>query len=240
MKKLITITFIISIVSCQNQNLFQTTDSIDNTVSFQLLSADYQHILAPDDKLSIGIWDHDDISIGSPFNIYNTHESFGKWILIENDSMADLPFIGSTKIAGLTLNEAEDLISYKLSEFIKNPIVELKVLNREVTLLGEIVKPGNYKLDKEANTLIEFIGKAEGLTNYADPKKIQVIRNSISYQVDFSKMDEFQKQNLYIKSKDIIYIPAKKGKLLDMKAPLLIPVASLLTSVGVLISVLSK
>ncbi len=240
MEKIIPLLIVFSLTACKNQILFQTVNSKNQNESFERLSKDYQHILSPDDKLALGIWDHDDISVGSPFSIYNTHESFGKWIMINKDSTACLPFIGKTKIAGLTISQAEELITSELSEFIKNPIIEIKVLNREVTLLGEIVKPGNYKLDKESNKLIEFIGIAEGFTYYANPKKIQLIRDNISYHLDFTNMSEFEKNNLFIKSKDIIYVPPKKSKEFDMKTPLLIPIASFLTSVGILVSVLTK
>ena len=232
--------FICFFISCKNQNIFQTDDTLKNKESFEILSKEYQHILEPDDKLAIGIWGHDDISVGSPFSIYNTHVSYGKWIMIKPDSIANIPFIGAIKIGGLTTLQAEALIISKLSFSIKNPIVEIKVLNREVTLLGEIMKPGTYPLDKEISTLVELIGNAEGFTFYANTKHIQIIRNNISYQVDLSTMTEFEKQNILLKSRDIVYIPSKKGKILAQKLPLLLPTAALLSSVGVLISVLSK
>lgn len=237
----ISILFLFLFTSCKSINIFQK-DSSNNkdSSSFELLDQNYAHVLVPDDKLSLSIWNHDDLSIGSVYSIYNTNESFGKWILIESDSTASIPYAGPLKIAGLTINEAETKVAKKLAAYVKNPIVELRVLNREVTILGEVNAPGNYLLEKELNTLVEYIGKAQGLNFYADSKNIQVIRNDISYTVDLTSLSDFNKKNIYLQARDIIYIPAKKGKKLDMKAPILIPFASVLTSIGVLISVLSK
>jgi len=232
---------IIMLSSCSNMNILQgQSETAERLENFQLLNKNYEHILSPDDKLSISVWNHDDLSIGSVFSIYNTNESFGKWILIENDSTAAIPYAGKQKIAGLTLNQAEKLVTTEMSNFIKDPIVEIRVLNREVTILGEVKSPGNYLLEKEENTLIEYIGRAEGLGFYANKRKIQVIRNDVSYRIDLTKLENLHQRNIYLQAKDIVYIPSTKGKKLDMKAPVLIPFASLLTSAGVLISVLSN
>ena len=229
------------ITSCKTVNIFQTNDEhIQESDTFVLLTVNYQHTLTADDKLSLSIWNHDDLSVGSVYSIYNTNESFGKWLLIKKDSTASIPYIGDMKLAGLTILEAENLVADSLKTYIKKPIVEIKVLNKEVTILGEVKSPGNYLLEKESNTLVEYIGKAEGLNFYADTKKIQIIRDEIPYIIDLTQLEEFNTKNIYLKANDIIYIPSKKGKKLDMKAPVLIPFASLLTSLGVLISVLSN
>lgn len=241
MRPILYFTLAIILSSCGSLNIFKgDTEKWNDYEQFEMLTEDYEHVLMPDDKLSLSVWNHDDLSIGSAFSIYNTNESFGKWILIEPDSTAAVPYAGNQKLAGLTLSEAEELIAAQMGEYIKDPIVELRVLNREVTILGEVKAPGNYLLEKELNTLVSYIGKAQGFGFYADTKKVQVIRNDISYQIDLTQLQSFHNKNIYLQSNDIVYIPSKKGKKLDMKAPVLIPFASLLTSVGVLISVLNQ
>ena len=242
MKTLIVlITTLVLISSCKTEQIFKASKYKESDSSqFELLTHNYQHILSPDDKLSVSIWNHDDLSIGSVYSIYNTNEAFGKWVLIESDSTAAIPYIGTTIVGGMSLNQAEELIKDSLGTYIKNPIVELRVLNREVTMLGELNAPGNYLLEKEISTLVEYLGKAQGLTYYANTKKVQIIRNEISYTVDLRKLKEFSTKNIFLQAGDIIYIPAKRGKNLVMKAPVLIPFASLITSLGVLISVLPE
>lgn len=233
--------FILSLlISCKSDNLFQTSQvEEDSAVLFDKLGKDYEPVILPDDKISISVWNHDDVSVGSAFSIYNTNESFGKWIMVEKDSTVKVPQIGAMKLGGLTLWEAENKIAEKLSETIKNPIVELKILNAEITILGEVVKPGKYALERDINTLVDMIGRSEGLTSYAKSSQIQVIRENICYKIDLTKMTDFEANNLYLKSKDIVYVPAIKSKKLHERAPTLIPFATLLTSIGVLISVIA-
>lgn len=241
MKALLIVLTAVCICSCANQNMFQTAkESADSDSTFALLGKEYEHILSPDDKVSISIWNHDDLSIGSAFSIYNTNESFGKWVLIDRDSSCAIPYIGKQKLGGLTIREAEHLVADSLSTYVNNPLVEIRVLNREVSILGEVVRPGNYILEKELNTLVEFIAKAEGTTFYSDIKKVQIIRDDKPYLIDLREFDRFPEKNIYLKSGDIVYVPSKKGKFFDNKAPVLIPIASVLTSIGVVISVVSK
>ena len=241
MKAPIYIILIIFLTSCKTINLFQSNgDALKDIVLFEILEKNYEHKLAPDDKVSLSIWNHDDLSIGSVYSIYNTNESFGKWILIKHDSTASIPFIGRMNLVGFTVAQAESIIIDSLKTYIKNPIIEIKILNKEVTVLGEVKSPGNYLLEKESNTLIECIGKAQGLNFYADTKRIQIIRDDIPYIIDLTQLESFNKKNIYLKANDIIYIPSKKGKKLALKSPVLIPFATLLTSIGVFISVVSK
>jgi polysaccharide export outer membrane protein len=221
--------------------LFQLDKTIDDSaILFKKLGPDFEPVILPDDKLSISVWNHDDKSVGSAFSIYNTNESFGKWVMVEKDSTVKVPQIGAMKLGGLTLPEAEKIIALKFSETIKNPIVEMKILNAEVTILGEVVKPGKYLLERDINSLVELIGRSEGMTSFAKSSQIQVIRDNICYKIDLTKMNQFEASNIYLKSRDIVYVPAAKTKKLHERAPTLIPFATMLTSVGVLISVLSK
>lgn len=224
--------------SCGNYRILSPNhnESLANREAFEYLTKTYEHIIQPDDKLSLSIWNHDDLSIGSAYSIYNTNEGFGKWILVERDSMAALPFIGDTKVGGMTLSEAEIYIAAQLEKTIKNPIVEVKVLNREVTILGEVGKPGNYILEKNLNSLIEVIGRANGFTSFSNPKKIMVIRDSVGCEFNFSQLSEYDKNNILLKNGDIVYIPPKRIKNVQLTAPVLIPFASFITSIAVLVS----
>lgn len=228
----------IGLSSCHTVNLFQNGEKYP--VADLVKAADTTETLSPGDKLSLSVWQHDDLSVGSVFNIYNAHESFGKWVMVTNDSMVKLPNLGEFKIEGMTTHDLEDTITQILLKDIVNPIVVVKVLNREVTVLGEIKSPGNILLDKEKTSIVEVIGKSEGFLTYADVKKVQLIREGRSYIIDMSVMSEPLSSRIYVKSGDIINVPSLRGKKLDQKAPTMIPFASVATSLAVLISLILR
>ncbi|WP_066758998.1 polysaccharide biosynthesis/export family protein [Crocinitomix algicola] len=240
MKKILYIIILVQLSSCANYNMFKGNKRSNDEDLFELLNDSYAPTIAPDDKLSFSVWNHDDMSVGSAYSIYNTNEAFGKWLIVSKDSLVKVPHLGAINIVGLTLSEAEQFIEKQLSKTIKNPIVEIKILNAEVSILGEVKKPGKYLIEKDLNTLVEFIAEAQGLTSFAQKKKIQVIRDNISYRIDLTRIRDIDANNIYLKSGDILYVPAVRSKKLHERAPTLIPFATMLTSIGVLVSVLGE
>jgi polysaccharide export outer membrane protein len=194
----------------------------------------------------VSIWNHDDLSIGSVYGIYNSNEVYGKWVLIDNKGNVKLPVIKTVKLEGLTLDEAKDTLSSIYGEFIKDPIIEIKVLNLQVTILGEVKSPGIYILEKNENHLIELIGRSGGLNDYANSSKVKIIRGDLprgetqTIMIDLTDVSEIETGKMNIYPNDIIYISSKKGKMLDKKAPTLIPFASALSAIAIITAIVFK
>ena len=247
MKKYFTYLHIVIVVplltSCATQNLFQNQKH-SSFISDSIPMSRVEHILKPDDKVTISIWNHDDLSIGSLFGVYNSNEVYGKWIIIDQNGEVDLPQIGKLKLGGLTTKNAEDSLRKKYSKLIVDPVIVLKVINMEITVLGEVFKPGTYTIDKDFNTVIELLGKAGGLDFYANKKQIHIIRGegttAKKFVLDLTSMENYKQNNLVLESGDIIFVPMRKGKMIDKKAPVIIPFATALTATLVLISFLKK
>ncbi len=141
--------------------------------------------------------------------------SQGQTFQVEEDGTVTLPVIGHVPVIGLTRQEAtkkiEDLYSNSL---LKNPIIELKIVNLKVTILGEIRTQGNFPLVKDKTTLIEMIGTAGGLTDKANAKNIEIIRGSQSHptitRVDLSDINSLADPATILQNDDIIYIAQSK------------------------------
>lgn len=232
-----------SLYSCSVQRLFEHGgDKLKEPKAY----VPYKHILKSDDKISVSIWNHDDLSIGSVYGVYNSNEVYGKWVMIDPKGYAKLPVIGDVMLNGLTLDGAKDTLANIYGKFIKDPVIEIKVLNLQVTILGEVKSPGNYVLEKADNNLIEIIGRAGGFDFYADKKCIKVVRgglnknNTSQYYIDLTNMDDMSSGKLNLYPNDIIYVAPNKGKMLDKKAPILVPFASAASAIAVVAALLMK
>lgn len=145
----------------------------------------------------------------------NTQAGQGQTYQVEDDGTVALPVIGHIKVAGLTRYEAEkqieDLYRKKL---LKDPIIEVKITNLKVTLLGEVKNQGNYPLIKEQTTLIDMIGAAGGLTEKANEKAVKIIRgdqaNPRVTQFDLSDIKTLGDPRLVLQNNDIVYIAQSK------------------------------
>ena len=226
--------------SCVTQNLFDSGNKAGMEIDSALLVREHMHRLQPDDKISVSIWDHEDLSVGSIFGIYNSNEVYGKWVLINQEGYTELPQIGRVHLGGLTTVEAAEKLKACYARFIVDPVVVVKILNREVTVLGEVRTPGAFLLEKEENNLFEILGRAGGLDFYAEKREIKLIRGGKEHVMDLTSMEQYGHNNILLHSGDVVYVPTRKGKTLDRKAPLLIPFASVATTLVVILSFLAN
>jgi polysaccharide export outer membrane protein len=192
----------------------------------------------------VSVWNHEDLSVGSLFGIYNSNEVYGKWVPVDVSGQITLPKIGPIHIQGKTIKEAESQLIKQYENLVVNPIVKLKVLNREVSVLGEVKNPGNVLLEKERNNLLEVIARAGDFEFYADKRFVRLVRTSGTeakqYELNFTTLTDFEKSSILVQPGDVIYVPTRKGKLIDKKAPTLIPFASALTTAAIFFSLFRK
>ena len=167
---------------------------------------------------------------------------------VEEDSTVGLPVLGNVKVAGLTRYEAEKRIAYLYSKtLLKDPVIQVKILNLKVTLMGEVKTPGNYQLVKDKTTLTEILGEAGGLTSKGDEKNIKIIRgpqeNPQVTEIDLSKLSSLSNPACILQNQDIIYVSesrhAIKNEKLQNLTNIAQPALTLLNTV-LLIFTLSK
>ncbi len=234
--------------SCKTQNLFSKTSSVpgkpltvqynskEDSLAFSI-DQHYEYKIRSDDKLTVSIWDNDDLSIGSLYGIYNSNEVYGKWAIVNQAGQINLPKVGPFKIRGMTILQAEDTLRKTYGEWIKNPVINVKVLNKEVTVIGELKTPGNYLLEKENNSLVEILAKAGDMDFYANKKNIKVIRmvdnQPRSVSLDLTIMDDYQARNIKIIPGDLIIVPSKKGKDFDKRISTILPFVSIITAFAI-------
>ena len=135
---------------------------------------------------------------------------------VELDGKVNLPAIGKVEVVGLSRREAavkiEELYKTKL---LKDPIIELSVVNLKVTLLGEFGKQGNYLLERDNTTLIDIIGEAGGITKTADPKTLKIIRGDRSrpeiIYVNLNDINSLASKKLVLQNNDIIILQQTKN-----------------------------
>lgn len=138
----------------------------------------------------------------------------GNTYLVEHDSTVALPMLGRVKVAGLTRTEAARQLEGLYRKELKDPIIELKIINLKVTLLGEIKNQGVYSLTRDHTSLVEIIGLAGGLTDKANGKNIKIIRGNLQkpqiFELDLTKLKTLSDSRLMLQNNDIIYIARHK------------------------------
>ncbi len=131
--------------------------------------------------------------------------------LVEDDGTVALTGLGRVQVAGLTRVEAQNLIQNLYGkEILRNPIIELKIINLKVTILGEVRTPGNYILTKDKTILVDIIGQAGGLTTNANERSIKIIRGSGKNPkvnvIDLNQLSSISAPEAVLQNGDIIYV----------------------------------
>jgi polysaccharide biosynthesis/export protein len=223
----------LGLLSSCTQNLFVTKKALPPTSTLDV-GPSYQYHLRKDDKISLSVWDHEELSVGSIYGHYSVNEIEGKWTMVDAQGNIDVPKVGSVHVEDLTVPEAEELFEKTLSKWIVNPQLTLKVLNMEATVLGEVGLPGKQRLEKERNTLVEVLGKAGDMGVYADKRHIKLMRPATNgtqaVEIDLTQLSAFDRSNLVVVPGDVVYVPAKSGKQFDRKAPSVLGIASIIST----------
>ncbi|NEU10033.1 polysaccharide export protein [Flavihumibacter sp. R14] len=126
-----------------------------------------------------------------------------------------LPLIGNLKVSGLTTIEVNDLITKQLKNHLKDPVVNVRLVNFKVSVFGDVGKPGIYTVTNERITVLEAIILAGDLNKEAVRTNILLIRE-INKQRQFIRLDIesqsiFKSPYFYLKNNDLIYVETKKS-----------------------------
>ncbi len=246
MRLLLLLPLLVLMNSCNKYTLFTTNQPVTNATGSSDQSesqAVYEKPLAVDDKVTISVWEHDDISIGSVHGIYSMMEENGKWLSIDQFGEVKLPQVGNVKLAGLTIREATLYLEKTYSKYIQNPIINLRVLNNQVTILGEVRRPGNYSFSSDNIRLVDIVGKAEGFTEWAKTTEIKIIRGAdkpSEYQLDYTNISSLAGKGGYLRPGDVIYVPPTKAKSADKIINKMIPIASFITAIVLVFTVVGE
>lgn len=223
--------------SCKTNNVLEQENATQDLENFKY-DPNYEYRIRKDDKITLSVWGQDDLSVGSVYGIYNSNEVYGKWLLVDINGNIEIPKLGTTNVIGKTVPELKEEIKIKLKKWLVNPIVDLKVLNKEIAILGEVRNPAVIQVDKDFNTLLELISKAGGLEMYANIKAVKILRqegdNVRVTNIDLTKMKDVPNQNIMLHPGDYVIIPSKKSKDFDKRISTVIPFATVASAAAIL------
>ena len=228
MKKIFTLFFAISLLfSCASKEdvvYFNGMNSSDNSIGLDTYSPTY-HV---DDELVI-IVNALDAEAAKPFNKVAVSVSAdlvdarGRERLqtyrIDSDGNVNFPVLGKIKLSGLNREQATNLLQGKLTDYIKDPIVDIETVNYRITVLGEVSRPGTYTAINERITLIEAISLAGDMTIYGERENVLVIQDydgkKTYTRVNLKSNELFDSPVYYLSQNDIVYVEPNKTRAKD-------------------------
>lgn len=246
--------FLFSCASRKDIVYYQDIDS----ASFKEKTNSYEIKIQPDDLLMI-IVSAEDPEIAAPFNLktYSTVNSTKQDVvgaqttqlfLVDANGFIDFPILGRLKVSGMARSQLVQLFQDKISVYIKNPIINLRIMNFKVSVQGEVTLPGTYTINSERVTLIEALSMAKDLTIYGKRDNILIIREidgvKTYNRVDITKANFINSPFYYLAQNDVIYVEPNKNKVngsaVGPNTGVIISITSLLITLITLIVTTSK
>jgi len=141
-------------------------------------------------------------------------------ITVGIDGYVQLPYVGSVKLEGLTLDEAKAVLMESLGEYLRIPDMSLLITGygpRKVYVMGTVAAPGIHALDIDSMNAYAALASAGSWTNRARSTRIQIIRvrDDVMYYRTLNMKDYIKKhdltQNVVLEDGDIIYVPESNG-----------------------------
>lgn len=164
---------------------------------------------------------------------------------VNEEGNITLPMLGKVQIAGLTRVEAIEKIRAELSQYIKDPGVNINFNNFRISVLGEVSRPGSFILPTERVTVLEALGMAGDLTIRGVRENVMLIREvdgqKTIHRLDLTQQNTLNSPYYYLAQNDVIYVEPNKGQINNSKlganTNIIISIAGLLITV---ISVLTR
>ncbi len=229
--------------SCVTQNLLTEAQAKGSKYaeenSHLKYDPDYQYTIRQDDKISISVWEQAELSVGSSYGIYNSNEVYGKWLMVDALGNIEVPKFGSLHVLHMTIPELKGVLKDSLSDILVNPIVDVKVLNRKISLLGEFRDPASVTVDKERNYLLDLVAQVGGFEFYANLEEIKVLRqigeDTHVIHLDLTLDSDYELRNIALYPGDIVIAPSRKYKSFDRRISNIIPFTSAITAAAILL-----
>lgn len=251
MKNLLLIIFISFLnFSCSKRNLVYFSDIGPDTIYSTTIDSLVEPRIQEDDLLSITV-----TSLNAESNmLFNagvlmpSGESGNTVIstpinqnyLVDKNGFINYPVIGQINLKDLTKLEAVNKMAILLDEYVQNPIINIRLMNFKVTVIGEVQNPSTFVIPTEKVTILEALGLAGDMTAFGRRENVMIIREKggvrSTTRLNLNGKNVLASPFYYLQQNDVIYVEPYKTKAIQSDTnPLTIAIITGLISLATLI-----
>lgn len=136
--------------------------------------------------------------------------------LVSNEGYIIFPVLGKLYVQNMTLSQLREDLEKRLLEYLTDPLVSVRQLNFNITVLGEVKKPGQYTSASDKVTLLQALGMAGDMTDYGDRTKVKLVRHENgadnTYVIDFTEKNITSSPYYYMQQNDVLYVEPDANK----------------------------
>jgi len=221
------IVFILSSCLSQKDLVYVRNIDINEKYIAKDLNKSKDLIIGTGDQLSITVDGVDRESIRpfniqqdlSPYIIQSDQNSSIRSYLVDSNGDITFPVIGKVHVSGLSKAQITGLIDEKLKPYLKNPTITARLENFQISVLGEVNRPGKYSTQNDRITILEALSMAGDITIYGKKRNVLVTRE-LNGKIEFARLDLtnpeiFNSEYYFLKQNDVIYVEPNRMRPLN-------------------------
>jgi len=210
---------ILFLASCaSSKELVYFGDNDVQKVKANLLN--YEPEIQPGDELNINV-SALNTEAAIPFNLYEASNNISIprpiTYIVGLDGKINFPVIGKVLVGGDTTQKISYKLATLIAPYIKNPIVNIRLVNFKISVLGEVRNPGTYAVPDERISILAAIGLAGDLTIQGKRNNVLLIREKDGKRsfvtIDLTNKELFNSPYYYLAQNDVLYITPNKVKI---------------------------
>lgn len=173
--------------------------------------------IRPDDLLTIRV-SAPEQEAAIPFNLTKTIQLPNairgdvepETYMVSNKGTVEFPVLGTIEVAGLTTFEVAEKIQKMVTEYVRDPIVNVRILNFQISVLGEVAKPGTFDIEDDQISVTKALAMAGDLTIFGKRDNILVMgetegEKTYAY-LDLTNANVVNSPHYYLRQNDVIYV----------------------------------
>lgn len=137
-----------------------------------------------------------------------------QYYVVDDSGDIELPVVGKIHVAGLKRTEVEQAVKTRLEQQVLNPMVHVNLIGAKVSVLGEVLTPGQIPMPGGRLTILEALAAAGDLTPYGRRDNVLVTRERDGKlevaRVNLRDADLFLSPFYYLQQNDVIYVSPNK------------------------------
>lgn len=162
--------------------------------------------------------------------------------MVSQQGTIEFPVVGTVTVKGLTNFELADKIKEEIQEYVRDAIVNVRILNFQISVLGEVKTPGTFNIENDHISLPKALGLAGDLTIFGKRENVLVMREENGVQVntylDLTDPKVVSSPYFNLRQNDVVYVEPKVARVQSASALQLtsryLSIASVITSLVIL------
>ncbi|PRY06763.1 polysaccharide export outer membrane protein [Pontibacter ummariensis] len=215
--------------SCSTSNIAYLSDLEDTAVFEADLASSKEPVIQPGDLLGItmssqspesnALFNSGVMLTSSNTKSINASSSLNEGYQVDDNGNISFPYIGKIQLGGLSQEEATEKVASVLSKYAKEPIVNIRITNFKVTVIGEVNRPSVVTVPAAKVNILEALGYAGDMTPFGKRESVLIIRDTngvrSTVRVNLNSKSLLNSPYYYLQQNDIVYVEPNKAKALQ-------------------------